>query len=62
MTSITILRSTKSPAEHYEIIDEALTNVLRAAGAIASEQLLDHLFVYDRCLRIALGLPVKVNA
>ena len=56
-----IVHSKRTPDEHYKALDEALTNVLRASGAVISPRMLQHLEVYDRCLRVALGLPVEVD-
>lgn len=51
----------RTPEEHYAILDDLLTNVLVAAGATATDQLMDQLVVYERCLRVALGMRVEVN-
>ncbi len=57
----TIHRSVKTPEEHYLTIEEALTNVLRACKADVNPAMMEQLVVYDRCLRVALGLPVELD-
>jgi hypothetical protein len=56
-----IVKTARTPEEHYASLDEALTNVLRAGKVQVSNEFMTQLMVYERCLRIALGMPVEVN-
>jgi hypothetical protein len=49
-----------SAQAHYEILDAGMTGILEALQADVDEEVLRHLLVYNRCLRLALGLPVEV--
>ena len=55
------LTNGRTPQEHYDLLDQVLTDLLRAAGATATDQLMAHLIVYERTLRSALGLPIEIN-
>ena len=56
-----VVASSLSPEDHYEVLDAALTEVLATAGIDTIDgQLMESLIVFNRCLRIALGLPVEV--
>ena len=57
----TMHRSVRTPQEHYKVLDEALTNLLRASKAQVSQEMMGHLIVFDRCLRSALGLPIEMD-
>lgn len=58
----TVHRSAKTPEEHYKVLDEALTNLLRASKAQVSQEMMGHILVFDRCLRAALGLPIEMDS
>lgn len=47
--------------ERYDMIDEALTNVLRAGKVEVTDQFMYHMQVYERCVRAALDLPSSAN-
>ena len=49
----------RTPEEHFAVLEEQLLNVLRSGKAQVSDDFMDHLSMFDRCLRLALGLPVK---
>ena len=49
----------QSAEEKYAAMDQALTAVLRAGEVTVTESLVEHLKVYDRCLRGVLGLPTS---
>lgn len=51
----------ETPQDHYEVLDGYLTDLLDAAGVEVEGEVLKHLLVYNRRLRIALGLPVEVG-
>ena len=53
--------SNKTPNENYEMLDEALTNLLRASKAQVSDEMLAHLYVFERCIRVALRLPIELD-
>jgi hypothetical protein len=60
-----MVRTNLTPQEHYDVLDRALTDVLRAsraAGDAVTDRLMDTLVIYERALRVALGLPVEVNS
>lgn len=57
-----IVKNNKTPEEHYAILDEAMTNVLRAGKAQVSNDFMEQLYVYEHCVRVALGMPVDVDA
>lgn len=51
--------------ERYDMLDEAMTNVLRAAGAAgatATDALMDQVVIYERCVRVALGMPIETTS
>lgn len=55
-----VISSSRTPEDHYEVLDVALTDILHTAGADVDDELLEKLMIYNRLLRIALGLPVEV--
>lgn len=55
-----IIQSSRTPEDHYEVLDVALTDILHTAGADVDKALMEKLMIYNRLLRIALGLPVEV--
>lgn len=55
-----IIQSPLTPEDQYEVLDVALTDILDTAGADVDDELMEKLMIYNRLLRIALGLPVEV--
>lgn len=49
----------RSAEEKYAVMDQALTNVLRAAKATVSDNLVEYLVIYERCLKGVLGMPTE---
>lgn len=51
----------KTPEEHYRLLEQHFLYVLRAAKADVNDDMMAQIRVYDRCLRVALGLPVELD-
>lgn len=56
-----IIKSERTPEDHYDVLDAALSEVFDVAGVdVGDERVLARLISYNRLLKIALGLPVEV--